>query len=104
MVLIISVSIIGAAIMVDIWLWTILFYCLEPEVLQNLDTALYFTTATFTTVGYGDIVLPPDWRLLAASAAINGMILFGWSTAFIFEIMTALYRPSEKNWVRYDKR
>jgi hypothetical protein len=94
---------IGAAIMTDIWLWTLLFYCLEPDVLKDLDTALYFTTITFTTVGFGDIVLPPDWRLLSSSTAINGMIIFGWSTAFIFEIMTALYKPSEKNWIRHDR-
>lgn len=101
--LIVSIFMIGAAIMTDIWLWTLLFYCLEPDVLKDLDTALYFTTITFTTVGFGDIVLPPDWRLLSSSTAINGMIIFGWSTAFIFEIMTALYKPSEKNWIRHDR-
>jgi voltage-gated potassium channel Kch len=81
----------------------LLFYYLEPDVLSDIDTALYFTTSTFTTVGYGDIVLPPAWRLLAASTSINGMIIFGWSTAFIFEVMTALYKPSDKNRIQYDR-
>lgn len=101
--LIVSICMIGAAIMMDIWLWTMLFFFLEPEVLGDIETALYFTTITFTTVGFGDIVLPPEWRLLSSSTAINGMIIFGWSTAFIFEIMTALYKPSERNWIRYDR-
>lgn len=93
--LIISVFIVSAALMTDIWLWTLLFYFLESDILPDIDTALYFTTSTFTTVGYGDIVLPPEWRLLAACCAINGMILFGWSTAFIFEIMASLYRQKK---------
>lgn len=101
--LIVAVFMIGAALMADIWLWTLLFYTLEPELLGNIETALYFTTITFTTVGYGDIVFSSDWRLLTASTAINGMIIFGWSTAFIFEIMAALYRPSDRNWIRYDR-
>lgn len=101
--LIVSIFMIGAAIMMDIWLWTILFYFLEPHILGNIENALYFTTITFTTVGYGDVVLPPEWRLLSSSTAINGMIIFGWSTAFIFEIMSALYRPSERNWIRSDR-
>ena len=102
--LIVSIFMIGLALMIDIWLWTLLFYYLEPEVLGDIETALYFTTITFTTVGYGDVVLPPDWRLLSSSTAINGMILFGWSTAFIFEIMTSLYKPSNKNRIQYDRR
>lgn len=87
-----AVFVIGSAIMVDIWLWTILLYFLDPTVLTTIEDALYFTTSTFTTVGYGDVVLGKDWRLLAATTSINGMILFGWSTAFIFEIMAKLYQ------------
>jgi voltage-gated potassium channel len=89
--LITAVFIIGAAIMVDIWLWTILFYSLDRPVLKDIETALYFTTACFTTVGFGDVVLGTDWRILSTITGINGMIIFGWSTAFIFEIMTKLY-------------
>ncbi len=101
--LIVSIFMIGAAIMIDIWLWTLLFYGLERDVFSRIEDALYFTTITFTTVGYGDIVLPPEWRLLSSSTAINGMIIFGWSTAFIFEIMASLYKPSDKNRIQYDR-
>lgn len=99
-VLIVSVFMIGAALMADIWIWTILFYSLEPSILEDIETALYFSTITFTTVGFGDIVLSPHWRLLSSCAAINGMILFGWSTAFLFEIMTTIYKPIEKKWIK----
>ncbi len=83
---------IGSAIMADIWMWTLLLYYLEPEALGDIETALYFTTSTFTTVGYGDIVLTDEWRILSGTTSINGMLLFGWSTAFIFEIMAKLYQ------------
>lgn len=96
MALVFSVFCIGFAIMIYIWLWTLLFYHLEGPVLKDFETALYFTTITFTTVGFGDVVLSPEWRLLSASTAINGMIMFGWSTAFIFEIMSTLYKPMDK--------
>lgn len=94
--LIVAVFVIGFAIMIDIWLWTLLFFYLERETLGSIENALYFATITFTTVGYGDIVLVDKWRLLSGTAAINGMILFGWSTAFIFEIMAKLYESGRR--------
>ncbi len=76
----------------QIWLWAFLFYYLAPDILQDIETALYFSTSSFTTVGFGDIYLNKEWRLLSAFEAANGFILFGWSTAFIFEIISKLYK------------
>lgn len=90
--LITAVFLIGSAIMVDIWLWSFVFGYLDPQNVKNIEDALYFATVTFTTVGYGDIVMSEKWRILAGTCAINGMIIFGWSTAFIFEIMAKLYQ------------
>lgn len=42
---------------------------------------------TFTTVGYGDVTLSPDWRLLSGLTAANGFISFGWSTAYMVELV-----------------
>lgn len=42
-------------------------------------------------MGFGDLVLSEDWRLLSSFESVNGMILFGWSTAFIFEIVRQIY-------------
>ena len=76
----------------QIWLWAILFLYLEPHILPNLESALYFSTSAFTTVGFGDVFLDEKWRLLSSFESANGFILFGWSTAFIFEIISKLYK------------
>ena len=52
---------------------------------------LYFSTVTFTTVGYGDVVLSSEWRQLATFEAINGWVIFGWATALIVAIIQRLY-------------
>lgn len=86
-----SLTIIGifAAHIVEIWVWAIFYYFVEE--IQNWESALYFSTSSFTTVGYGDLVLSEEWRLLGSIEAINGMILFGWSTAFILAGVRRIY-------------
>lgn len=99
--LITVVIMIGAALMLDIWLWAFLFMTVDPAVLDGVEKALYFATTCFTTIGFGDIVLDEDWRILSTVIAINGMLLFGWSTAFLFEIMAKLYEEEnniKKRW------
>lgn len=64
--------------------------------LLNLPDALYFSTVTFTTVGFGDIVLAPSIRMLSAIEAANGFLLFGWTTAFIFELISKIYAYEAK--------
>lgn len=48
----------------------------------------YLAFESFTTLGYGDILPLPRWRLLGPVTAANGMLLFGWSTALIFAVLT----------------
>ena len=74
-----------------IWLWAHLLLFLDVEPLADLETALYFTTCTYTTVGYGDVVAENDWRLLAATISADGLILAGWTVAFLYEIMNKLH-------------
>ena len=74
---------------VQIWIWA-LFY-LFVGALPDFEESLYFSTSTFTTVGFGDIFLDKTWRLISSFQSANGFILFGWSTAFIFEVMSKLY-------------
>jgi hypothetical protein len=52
--------------------------------LQTYDDAFYFSLVTFATLGYGDIVLAPGYRILGALAATCGSLMLGWSTALIF--------------------
>ncbi|MGH6735695.1 MAG: potassium channel family protein [Methyloceanibacter sp.] len=48
---------------------------------------VYFAFGNYTTLGYGDTVPVPDWHLLGPMTALNGVMLIGWSTALIFEIL-----------------
>ena len=82
---------------VQIWLWALLYLQLGCAPLENLPDALYFATVTYTTLGYGDIVLEPTHRMLSGIEAANGIIMFGWTTAFIFEVISQLYRREAKS-------
>lgn len=48
---------------------------------------VYFAFVNYTTLGYGDITPVARWRLLGPMTAMNGVLLFGWSTAVIFEVL-----------------
>ena len=58
--------------------------------IEQLEEALYFSMVTFTTLGYGDVTLPNDWRLLASFEAANGIIMFGWTTALVAAVIQRL--------------
>ena len=58
---------------------------------KGLEQALYFSVVTFTTLGYGEIVLDERWRLLASFEAANGIIMFGWSTAIVMAVVHRVY-------------
>ena len=70
------------------WMWACVF--LQLGVLESLETALYFSIVTFTTLGYGDITLDSGWRLLSGLTATNGLIVFGLNTAFLVEFLSRL--------------
>ena len=54
--------------------------------LAGFGESLYFSLVTFTTLGYGDITLNEDWRILGAFQAANGILMFGWTTALIVAV------------------
>ena len=62
--------------------------------LASFADSLYFSIVTFTTLGYGDITITEPWRLLAASEAAIGIIIFGWSTAIVMSVIRKLYIKS----------
>lgn len=72
------------ALTCSVWGWAILYMALG--LFDSLEPAIYFAIATFTTVGYGDIVLETGWRLLAGMTAAHGLLTFGLFTAFLVEI------------------
>lgn len=89
-IVVLSVS---AVLIVHIWFWA-LFY-LWVDALPDLETALYFSTAMFSTAG-AEMILPKEWRMLSGIESTNGFLLFGWATAFIFEIVSTVYRKEAR--------
>jgi hypothetical protein len=81
---------------IEIWLYGAAFWMIGA--VNDFEAALYFSTVTFTTIGYGDIVLDSRWRLFGAIEGGNGLILFGWSTAFLFSVTSRL-RMLEHDWL-----
>ena len=72
----------------QIFLWAAAYELLLPAgVLETFEEAVYFSFVTFTTVGFGDVVLTPGVRLLSGIEALNGIILVGWSTALLFAVV-----------------
>ena len=55
--------------------------------LPDFSDAIYFSLVTFTTLGYGDVTLNDAWRMLAATQAATGILIFGWSTAVIVAVV-----------------
>ncbi|HEU5134551.1 MAG TPA: ion channel [Steroidobacteraceae bacterium] len=59
--------------------------------LPSFETSFYFSSVTYATIGYGDIVLPAPWRLHAAMEGLTGILMCGWSGAFFFAAVNRLY-------------
>ena len=80
--------------------WAILLHLLEialwaffydwKQAVPDLTTALYFSAVTYTTTGYGDVVLPGQWRLVGGVEALTGIIMCGWSAAFFFAVVSQM--------------
>ena len=81
---------------IEIWVYAALYRL--GGAIDTFEEALYFSTSTFTTVGYGDIVLEPGWRVLAGIESANGFLLLGWSTAFLLQVVSRL-RSVEFRWL-----
>lgn len=74
-----------AAHMMEVFVWAAV-YALVNAAPAGADL-VYFAFVNYTTLGYGDIMPVPEWRLLGPMAAMNGILLFGWSAAVIFEVL-----------------
>ncbi|MCM2398784.1 MAG: potassium channel family protein [Ferrovibrio sp.] len=65
----------------EVWLWALCYRLIG--FLGDFSTALYFSTVTFSTIGYGDVIPHPEWRMLAGLEGVSGFLLIGWSTAYL---------------------
>lgn len=70
---------------VEIWLYALVYW--KMGMLPTLEQALYFSTSSYSTVGETGAILAARWRIVGVLEAINGMLLIGWSTAFLFQIL-----------------
>ena len=86
--------------------WVILFHLMEITVwalfytwkdgMPDLQSALYFSAVTYTTTGYGDLVLPKEWRMVGGVEALTGILMCGWSTGFFFAVVSRMYQTQSK--------
>lgn len=70
---------------INVWIWALVF--VGVGAINSLEPAVYFSLTSFTTLGIGDIALGADWRILSGLTAANGFLSFGWSTAYMVEIV-----------------
>jgi Ion channel len=75
-----------AILTIEVWLWATCY--LVVGAFNDLETALYFSTVTFSTLGFGDVLPASGWRLLSALEAVNGFLVIGWSTAYLVAAST----------------
>ncbi len=83
-----------AGISAALWLWAALFVWLGE--FDTIDKAIYFSSVSATTLGYGDVLLSERWQLLSGFIAANGLVLFSLNTAFLFEALRRLNDPDSK--------
>jgi hypothetical protein len=80
-----AVSVLMAAHTAEVLVWA-LTYAIVGAAPPDSDL-IYFAFVNYTTLGYGDVIPVAAWKLLGPMAAMNGILLFGWSTAVIFEVL-----------------
>ena len=76
----------------QIVMWAVLFRALGA--FDNFSLALYNSGQNYTTLGYGDDVLPPQWRMLGPIEAMNGLLAWGLTTAVLFAGVQRLQRSA----------
>ena len=77
------------ASVLEVLVWALTYLALNA--IEGFERALYFSMVTYTTLGYGDVVLIERWRLLSSFEAANGIIMFGWTTAIVIAAVQRLY-------------
>jgi len=83
-----GIGVLLAAHSIEIWLWAAALHLLSA--FDQFATSFYFATVTYTTLGYGDLVLGESLRIFASFCAIAGLLTFGISTAFLIGLLTRI--------------
>jgi hypothetical protein len=102
-VMIATVTVLMIAHLAEVLVWS-LIYVMTDTAPEGADL-IYFAFVNYTTLGYGDVTPVERWHLLGPMTAMNGVLLFGWSTAVIFEVLRMTLMASgggpegqEKRW------
>jgi hypothetical protein len=84
-VMIPTISVLMVAHVIEVFVWALAYLIFDAAPAgANL---VYFAFVNYATLGYGDVLPVERWRLLGPLTAMNGMLMFGWSTAVIFEVL-----------------
>ena len=85
--IVMSVTVIWVLGMVTagVWLWAFALRALD--IFVTMESAVYFALVAYTTLGFGDVLLPHEWRLLGGMAAANGLLNMGLLTAMLVEVL-----------------
>lgn len=94
-IMVATVGVLIIAHVAEVIVWSLAYSILD--VAPSGADVLYFAFVNYTTLGYGDVLPAERWRLLGPMAAMNGVLLFGWSTAVIFEVLRQAMRFRYKN-------
>ena len=81
--------------LVEVCAWALLYAW--RGAMPSLQAAAYFSGVTYTTTGYGDLVLPEEWRLVGAIEALTGILMCGWSTGFFFLIVSRRFMADSES-------
>jgi ion channel len=71
---------------VEIAVWALLFW--QQKCLPDVESSFYFSGVTYATLGYGDLLLPKEWRLFGPLEALTGTLMCGLSIAFFFAVLS----------------
>src|SRR5829696_4720613 len=89
-VLVLVFAVVIGLSLIETGIWAAFYYF--RGLFPNFETALYFSLGTYSTIGYGDVVLPQRWRLLGGIEGISGVLLCGLSGAFVFAVLNVLFQ------------
>jgi Ion channel len=74
----------------EIAVWALFFWW--HRCLPDVESSFYFSGVTYATIGYGDLVLPKEWRLFGPVEGLTGILMCGLSTAFFFAVISKMLR------------
>lgn len=85
-----------------VWIWAMAYWRLGA--FPDLEHAVYFSLVSFTTLGYGDLLLPQEWRIMGGLTAASGLLNFGLITAILVETVRDVRVAQLRHQTRQDAR